>query len=936
VTPVGLPPVGLDPVGLRPVGLRCAHLENPLGVAADRVRFGWRLTGDGLQRAYQIQVTPNGGGWLSHVPPSWDSGQAESGESADVPYAGPPLTPGGRYEWRVRAWDSAGIASAWSDPASFEVELGPDGWAASWIGLGPAREDFTPPSQAGRPDPVLNALRPAPFLRRSFTVAGPVAAARLRITALGLYEARLNGHRVGDAHLAPGWTDYGQRVLYQSYDVTRLLREGENTLGAILGDGWYCGFVGFDAKRAGSHYGAAPELLAQLDITLADGTALRVVTDEQWAGRSGAIRHADLLMGERQDLRLSLDGWDGADTAGNADRADRADRADWAGADSTAGAGAGGWRPVLRRPLDGRVIAADPGVPVRVTQEIAPVTVSRGADGALLIDFGQNLTGWLRVRASGPAGTTIRVRHAEVLDGDGRLYTDNLRTARQTDEYVLAGGAAVLEPHFTLHGFRYAELAGYPGEPGPGDIVARVVHSDIPAAGEFTSSQEWLDRLFLNIDWGQRGNFISVPTDCPQRDERLGWLGDAQIFARTACYNRDVAAFFAKWLDDVAEAQLPSGAFPDIAPRLNFPGAGAPAWGDAGVIVPWTVWKMYGDRGLPARHLGAMTAWMDFIERGNPGYLRTRELGHSYNDWLAPGSDDTPPELLATAYWAHDAALLAELADAIGRKQEAARYRELRAKIGAAFAGAFVSGDGQLASGTQTAYVLGLHLDLIPGELRAAAAGHLVEAIAAADGHLSTGFVGVGYLLPALSSTGHSEVAYRLLGQRTFPSWRYMIDRGATTIWERWDGWSAEHGFQSAWMNSFNHYALGSVGEWLYRFVLGIDQQPGTAGFGQLLLRPHPGGSLERAGGCYQSVRGPVRAGWERSGGRLTYRVELPANVRASVHVPSADAAAVRDAAGGAPAAVGAFPGLLGAGEAVFHVGPGRHEFAGPAPKPVG
>ena len=925
----------MTPVGLPPVGLRCAHLENPLGIAPDRVRFGWRLSGDGLQQAYQIQVLPNGGGGLGDGPPSWDSGQTLSDDSADVPYAGPPLVPGGRYEWRARVWDAAGTASPWSDPASFEVELGPGDWTASWIGLGPVREDFTPPSQPGRPDAVISALRPAPHLRRSFTVAGPVAAARLHVTALGLYEARLNGHRVGDAHLAPGWTDYHQRVLYQSYDVTDLIKPGENVLGAILGDGWYCGFVGFDAKRAGAHYGATPELLAQLDITLADGTAAQVVTDEEWTGRSADIRHADLLMGERQDLRLALDGWDcaGNHGAGNHGAADHGAADHGVTPD---GADSPGWRAVHARPLDERVIAADPGVPVRVTQEIEPAAVSRTAAGTYLVDFGQNLTGWLRVRATGPAGTTIRVRHAEVLDDAGALYTDNLRTARQADEYVLAGGPALLEPHFTLHGFRYAELTGYPGEPGPGDITARVVHSDIDATGSFASTEPWLDQLFRNIDWGQRGNFISVPTDCPQRDERLGWLGDAQIFARTACYNRDVAAFFAKWLDDVAEAQFPSGAFPDIAPRLNFPGAGAPAWGDAGVIVPWTVWKMYGDRGLPARHFGAMTAWMDFIERGNPGFLRTRELGHSYNDWLAPGADDTPRELLATAYWAHDAALLAELAAAVGRADDAARYRELRAKISAAFADAFVSGDGQLASGTQTAYVLGLHLDLIPDELRAAAAGHLVKAIGAVGGHLATGFVGVGYLLPALSSTGYTEVAYRLLSQRTFPSWRYMIDRGATTIWERWDGWSAERGFQSAWMNSFNHYSLGSVGEWLYRYVLGIDQEAGTAGFGRLVLRPHPGGSLAAASGSYRSVRGPVRAGWERSGGRLSYRVELPGGVRASVHVPSADAAAVRDAAGRSPQSVGPFPGLLGAGEAVFHVGPGRHEFTGPDVQPVG
>jgi alpha-L-rhamnosidase len=547
-----------------------------------------------------------------------------------------------------------------------------------------------------------------------------------------------------------------------------------------------------------------------------------------------------------------------------------------------------------------------------------------------MIDFGQNLTGWLRIQASGPPGTSVRVRHGEVLDSGGRLYTDNLRTARQADEYVLAGGPAVLEPRFTVHGFRHAEVTGYPGQPGPGDIVARVVHSDIAAAGSWRSAEPWLDRLFLNIDWGQRGNFISVPTDCPQRDERLGWLGDAQIFARTACYNRDVAAFYAKWLDDVADAQLPSGAFPDIAPRLNFSGAGAPAWGDAGVIVPWTVWKMYGDRGVPERHFGAMTAWMEFLARGNSGYLRTRDLGHNYNDWLAPASDDTPRELLATAYWAYDADLMAEMADVIGRGDDAARYRELRAKIGAAFTDAFVSADGRVASGTQTGYALGLHMELIPVDLRVAAAGHLVAAVRAADWHLTTGFVGVGYLLPALSSAGHADVAYRILAQRTFPSWRYMIDRGATTIWERWDGWSQEQGFQSAWMNSFNHYALGSVGEWLYRFVLGIDQARGTAGFGRLLLRPHPCGPLARVHGSYQSARGPVRAGWERSGGQFTYQVEVPPNALASVRVPSADPAGVRDAAGGQPAAVGDYPGLLGVGEAVFQVGPGRHEFSGP------
>ena len=421
----------------------------------------------------------------------------------------------------------------------------------------------------------------------------------------------------------------------------------------------------------------------------------------------------------------------------------------------------------------------------------------------------------------------MRIRHAEVLAADGGLYTDNLRTARQTDEFAAAPARprSSRASRCTASGTRRSPVTR--ASPARGDIVARVAHSDIPATGSFGSSAPWLDQLFRNIDWGQRGNFISVPTDCPQRDERLGWLGDAQVFARTACYNRDVAAFFDKWLDDVADAQYPSGAFSDIAPRLNVPWAGAPAWGDAGVVVPWTLYTMYGDAAVLRRHFGAMTRWMDFVERDNPDYLRTRNLGNSYNDWLAPGVDETSPELLATAYWAYDAALMAEIADAAGHPDQAAGYRALRAKIGAAFADAFLAGDGQLTSGTQTAYVLGLHMQLIPDELRAAAAGHLVGAIRRAGWHLSTGFAGVGYLLPVLCGTGHTDVAYRLLEQDSAPSWRYMVDNGATTIWERWDGWTEQRGFQSAWMNSFNHYALGSVGEWLYRFVLGIDQEPG-------------------------------------------------------------------------------------------------------------
>jgi alpha-L-rhamnosidase len=902
---------------LAPVGLRCAHLVNPLAVDPDRVQLSWALDGTGTsrsKRAYQVRVAPDATRLARGEHLSWDSGRVESAASADIGYGGRRLARGGRYAWQVRVWDEQWRSSAWSDPAAFEVALGPlKGWQASWISRDRARGPVTPPTGTGPVDPVASTLAPAPYLRRAFTIGKPVASARLYVTALGLYEARLNGQRVGDAFLAPGWTDYAQRVLYQAHDVTGLLVPGENVLGAVLADGWYAGFVGYDARRAGAHYGTTPELLAQLVITHHDGSQQSVVTDEQWQGQDGAIRHADLLMGEKQDLRLEPAGWDAP------------------------GFDAAGWPAVRCRERDSRTLAADPGPAIRVTGEVSPAAITRDAQGRQVVDFGQNLPGWVRLRIDSQPGTTVRVRHAEVLAPDGSIYTDNLRTARQADEYVTSGGPQFLEPRFTLHGFRYAEITGYPGDLDPADVTARVVHSDISPAGAFSSSADWLDQLFRAINWGQRGNFISIPTDCPQRDERLGWLGDAQIFARTACYNHDIAAFLAKWLDDVADAQLPSGAFTDIAPRL--PAAGpaafarpaAAAWGDAGVIVPWTAWKMYGDTAILRRHLAAMTAWMDFLERANPDYLRARELGNSYNDWLAPGADDTPHELLATAYWAHDAALMAEICDAADEPEQAGGYRALQAKIRAAFTDSFISADGRLASGTQTAYVLGLHMGLIPDELRGAAAGHLIAAIEAAGWHLTTGFVGVGYLLPVLSSTGHTAAAYRLLSQRTQPSWRHMLDNGATTIWERWDGWSPEHGFQSPQMNSFNHYSLGSVGEWLYRFILGIDQEPGTAGFTRLLLRPHPGTPLSWARGTYRSVRGAVSTSWSLSAGQFTLQAEVPPNVTASIRIPSARPADVRDRKGNPPAALAGYPGAKGAQEAVFEVGSGAHEFSGPA-----
>lgn len=906
---MGRPEV-VTPEYLVPVDLRCAHQEGPLPVEIERVRFSWRLTGRGAgrcQTAYQVLVgrtdeEPSGRPELV-----WDSGRVESEDGSDMAYTGTPLETAHRYWWKVRVWDEAARPCPYSAVAVFETALGTDDWEAVLIGLGPDDKPYEPPCGQGPVDPVLLAMKPPPYLRGAFVLDKEVRLARLYATALGTYQLSINGHIVGSSVLAPGWTDYAKRLLYQAYDVTGLFTRGENVVAAIVADGWACSFYGEDPKRPGGHYARDPQLLLQLEMTLADGSRQRVVTNHEWRSSTGAVVYADLLMGERREHEREPRGWD------------------------RPGYDASGWRAVSCYERGPALLVADPGPPVRVTEEVPARSVTRGPSGELVVDFGQNLTGWCRLIVDQPEGTDIRVRHGEALGTDGSLYVDNLGTARQADSYTAAGGPEVFEPRFTFHGFRYAEITGLSGELGPEAITACTVGSDTPRTGSFECSAAEVNRLFANIDWSQRDNFLSIPTDCPQRNERLGWLGDAQIFVRTAAYNRDVASFFSKWLDDVTDAQLPSGAFPDFAPLLGHNRPGAPAWGDAGVIVPWTIYKMYGDKGILEREFRAMTAWMDFLDAANPDRLRARGVGNNYGDWLAPKGDLTPRALLATAYWAYDATLMAEVARVLGHRERAARYEELGQQVRGAFVRQYVDDAGRLMGDTQTGYVLALHMGLVDEDLRPVLAAHLVEAIAREDWHLSTGFVGVGYLLPVLTSTGHNDVAYRLLEQRSFPSWLYTVDRGATTIWERWDGWTEERGFQSPRMNSFNHYSLGSVGEWLYRFVLGIELAPEAVGFNRLVLRPHPGGSLTFARGCFRSVRGEIATSWALESGRFSFSVRIPPNARASVRIPSAEPAAVLDGAGRGPASVADYPGQTGQREAVFEVGSGEYTFSGPA-----
>jgi alpha-L-rhamnosidase len=860
----GGPNVG-DPLTVET--LRCNGRKNPLGIDGGPPRLSWTLSGPGRDRrqtAYQIQVAEQpdalvGGPWV------FDSGVVPGSES-DLPYTGP-VAPRRRYYWHVRVFDEQGHPSPFSEPAWWETALDPDAWRAAWIAAPRALYREAEAHREGL-SPATAVLSPPVVLRRRFTLPSAPTTARLYATALGTYVPFVNGERVGVRRLAPGWTDYRVRVLYQTYDVTESLRAGENVLGLALADGWYAGYVGFGAHR--HHYGTEPWALCQLEVDCEDGTHVVVETDHHWRAAPGPWRYADLLMGEWFDARQVITGWD---TPGYDDNA---------------------WWPVIAEVRREPRLVADPTEGITVTETL-PVTAWHALDdGRWIADFGQNFAGVVRLSVAGPVGTVVRIRHGEMLNPDGTLYTENLRAAEATDTYVLAGhGRESFTPTFTYHGFRYTEVTGLPAPPDRDTLTGLVVHDALEPTGSFTCSAPLVNRLQHNIVFGQRSNFVSVPTDCPQRDERLGWMGDAQVFARTATFNYDVLPFFSKWLADVRDAQGANGAFSDVAPRLVDLADGAPGWGDAGIIVPWTLYQVYGDRSLLAAHYDAMQRWMQYLSEANPTGLWLNRRHNDFGDWLAP-DPRTPKDLIATAFYAYDAAIMARVAAALGRDDDAALYRALFQRIREAFCAAYVGPDGFVAGNTQTAYVLALYMDLMPPADRPRAAARLVEDIARHDGHLTTGFLGLPYLLPVLSDAGYDDVAYHLLLNTSYPSWGYPIQHGATTIWERWDGWTAERGFQDPGMNSFNHYAFGAVGEWLYRYAAGIDADPDAPGFAHVRIQPRVTPRLEWVEARYASCRGPIAVNWRWANPTLvTVTVELPPNTTATVTLPAADPAAV-------------------------------------------
>lgn len=838
------------------------NYQKELMAVTEVPQFNWMIDSEARnvrQKAYQLQIAKED----TFQEIVYDSGRIESEESAHVE-AEFEMETASRYFGRVKIWTES-EETEFSPVCSFlSGVMNQNEWKACFVS--PEGEEQAEESEGN-------------YIRKEFEVFGRVKRAYLFTTALGLYQLWMNGEKIGNEELSPGWTSYRKHLLYQTHDVTEVIREGKNVIGAHVGAGWYKGVMGFTGNR--NNYGNRTAFFGQLWIRYEDGTEEVVVTDPTWKSSRSPVVFAEIYDGEIYDASLEQPGWDlpGFDDSG--------------------------WRQAEEISFDKTVLRAQTTSAV-MEHEILPVKeLFRTPEGDLCLDFGQNMAGWIHVHAAGKAGDEIELRCFETLDAAGNVYLDNLRKAKQRLYYRFGtDGEIDYHPSFTYQGFRYAKIVRFPGEPKAENFTAYAVYSDMEETGQFSCSHPGLNQLHKNVGWGLRSNFVDVPTDCPQRDERLGWTGDAEIFARTASYLRNTYCFYEKWLHDLACDQTPEGGVPHVIPDILNQRAeddwlmsqgdhSAAAWADAAVIIPWSLYLNYGDTRLIRKQYGSMKAWIDFMRAHSDGNIWNFRL--QFGDWVALDAEEgsyfgaTPNDLTCTAYYAYSTRLFARMSGLIGKTEEEKEYTALYEQIRDTFHRTFLEEDGTMTAQTQTAHILALHFDLVEEKYRQKTINRLLELLAKENGHLVTGFVGTPYFCHALSGNGHTKEAYELLLKEDFPSWLYQVKMGATTVWEHWDGIRPDGTMWSPDMNSFNHYAYGAVEEWMFRVMGGIDTDEEHAGFRHSILYPQIGGGITSTLASYQSPYGRVRVEWKVSGSEVEETIEIPHNTTATVKLYQAD-----------------------------------------------
>lgn len=834
------------------------RITNPLGFTLGTPRLSWVTeagpTGARTQAAARVEVAADAG--FSQI--LFDSGKRADIDSLAFPLP-LDLLPCTRYYWRVTVWADTG-EEVQSDVAWFETAKLDRPWQAEWI------------------TPANGDNKAHPLLRKSFTLPSDVASARIYASGLGLYLLEINGQRVGNEHLTPGYNAYDKWIQYQTYDVTGLLQAGENAIGAMLGNGWYKGFFGFDGSREGI-YGDQFALLCEVVVTCQDGSHHVIGTDGSWKSVSGPVTDSGIYLGEYYDANRQISGWSSPEFDDSA------------------------WQGVQPVDVGFDRLEARRGLPILIMEERKPVEVIHTPAGETVLDMGQNMVGWLRLNVDAPKNQEIFLQFGEILQG-GNFFRDNLRSAPAEYRYISDGKPAVIEPRFTFYGFRYVKVTGWPGEINPEDVTGCVVYSDLAQTGEIVTSHPLVNKLFLNALWGQKGNFLDVPTDCPQRDERMGWTGDAQVFSGTALYNMDTAAFFAKYgYDMLREQEDRGGMVPMVVPANKMPGGGSSAWGDAATIVPWNVYLHTGDKAFLEQQFESMKGWVDFIKGvdDNSGGRRLWTVGFHFGDWLALDGDDplspmggTPVDFISSAYYYYSTTLVSKAAMILGKEDIGLEYGRLAEDIRTAIQEEYFTPRGRIAINTQTAMILGLFLDLVPVEHRKRLENTLRAKLQNDQYHLKTGFVGTPYICRVLSGHGSNDLAYRLLLNEDYPSWLYAVKMGATTIWERWNSLLPDGTISDLTMNSFNHYAYGSIMEWVYQNVAGLNPVEEHPGFRRVRLAPQPDLRLDWVKVSLESASGRYESEWAiQPEGDLTFHFHIPFNASAQLKLPDSQLADV-------------------------------------------